>query len=236
MRSPLGHIAVVIPSRNEEQLLPLCLESVAGATAFLASHRPLIKVSITVVLDRTTDTSARLVDCHPAARSVVCDAGSVGAARDLGIRTVLAEAAEAGQDEAAVWIANTDADSTVPRGWLLTQAGLADEEWDVVVGKVQPDPNDLSDSQRALWFATHTLADGHGHIHGANLGFRAGAYAALGGFRHQPVHEDRDFVHAARTAGLRVLATDACRVTTSGRTESRVRGGFADFLANRQVS
>lgn len=236
MRHPLRHIAVVIPARNEERLLPPCLKSVAEATSHLSAHRPLITVSITVVLDRTTDSSARVVDANPPARSLICDAGNVGAARDLGIRTAVMDAVNAGQDETTVWIANTDADSTVPRGWLLSQAAFAEQEWDLVIGTVQPDPRDLTEAQRSRWFAAHTLGDGHGHIHGANLGFRAASYSSLGGFGHQALHEDRDFVRQARAAGLRLLATDACRVTTSGRTTSRIHGGFADYLATKQVS
>jgi hypothetical protein len=135
--------------------------------------------------------------------------------------------------ETSTWIANTDADSSVPPDWLCTQVRLAETGWDMVVGTVQPDPSDLPDGVLTAWHAAHILREGHRHIHGANLGFRADVHTKLGGFGGRKVHEDRDFVLAATAAGVPLLATDRVRVTTSGRLHSRVRGGFADFLAGQ---
>ena len=81
------------------------------------------------------------------------------------------------------------------------------------------------------WLERHELREGHGHVHGANLGVRADAYLAVGGFAPLAVHEDVGLVARLRDAGHPWVATDRCRVRTSGRTESRVDGGFATFLA-----
>ncbi len=232
MTSALRHLAVVVPARNEERLLPRCLNALDEAVLALHRARPGLAVSVTVVLDRTTDASASIVAGNTLARAVSCRAGNVGRARNLGIRSALRAS---GVPATSVWIANTDADSSVPENWLLPQAEAAEQGWDVLVGTVQPDASDLTEPQLARWFATHSLRDGHNHIHGANLGFGADAYAQLGGFLGAALHEDRGFVLAAAAAGLRMRATDACRVRTSGRTQSYVRGGFADYLAREVV-
>ncbi|MBG0739950.1 glycosyltransferase [Paeniglutamicibacter antarcticus] len=231
MRRPLERLAVVVPARNEERLLPDCLAALGEAAAHLHSQRPSIAVSVTVVLDRTTDGSAAVVRRYPLASALHSEAGKVGAARNAGIRNVLRRGAPA-----VIWIANTDADSMVPRNWLLVQAEAAARGWDVLAGTVQPDTSELTQEQSVRWFGSHNLREGHGHIHGANLGFRADAYLRLGGFDDVTLHEDRNFVLAAAAAGLRIRSTDAGRVRTSARTHSRVHGGFADYLAREVVA
>ncbi len=231
MRRPLERLAVVVPARNEERLLPDCLAALEKAAAHLHRERPAVAVSVTVVLDRTTDGSAAVVRRYPLATALHSEAGRVGAARNLGIRKVLRSGVPA-----AMWIANTDADSMVPRNWLLVQAEAAAQGWDVLAGTVQPDISELTQEQLVRWFGTHDLREGHGHIHGANLGFHADAYLRLGGFDDVTLHEDRNFVLAAGAAGLRIRSTDAGRVRTSARTHSRVHGGFADYLAREVVA
>jgi len=81
-----------------------------------------------------------------------------------------------------LWLANTDADSVVPRDWLIRMVDAADAGVQVVLGTVAPDV-ELPQTLRAAWIARHQLHDGHPHIHGANLGIRADTYLALGGWR-----------------------------------------------------
>src|SRR6478609_7131631 len=89
-----------------------------------------------------------------------------------------------------VWIGSTDADSAVPPDWLLTQLRYADEGVDLVLGTVRPDPAELPDPVVRRWLNRHDLADGHPHVHAANLGVRADIYRAVGGFAGVDVHED----------------------------------------------
>ena len=51
-------LAVVIPARDEEVLLPACLESVARAVVALATAHPDIETRVLVVLDSCRDGSA----------------------------------------------------------------------------------------------------------------------------------------------------------------------------------
>ncbi|WP_170133252.1 glycosyltransferase [Arthrobacter livingstonensis] len=226
MTTHIGEIAVVVPARNEAQLLPNALTSLEAAMAHFA-WKVSIPTSLTVVLDRTSDNSAQIVAHHPKVLLRHTSAGRVGAARNVGITAAMSLAKV---PPAHLWIANTDADSMVPADWLWRHYGLAMAGAHVVAGTVEPVHVDLSSAALARWFACHDLSEGHPHIHGANLGFRAEVFTKLGGFSDQSLHEDRDFVAKARTQGYAVMATDSCRVTTSGRRHSRVDGGFADFL------
>ena len=70
----------------------------------------------------------------------------------------------------------------------------------------------------------------HTHIHGANLGVRADAYLAVGGWRSLALAEDHCLWSRLRHAGYQLRSTALSRVTTSARLEGRAPGGFADTL------
>ena len=70
----------------------------------------------------------------------------------------------------------------------------------------------------------------HPHVHGANLGLRADAYLAVGGWSVPEHGEDQQLFADLRAAGYTVASPRSLVVTTSGRSRSRVRGGFADVL------
>jgi glycosyltransferase involved in cell wall biosynthesis len=223
-RVALERVAVVVPARDEEQLLPACLDSVAEAAHALARQRPELSVDVVVVLDRCTDRSAAVVAGYGAVRAVTSAAGCVGAARAAGVAAALRGAG----DPARTWVGNTDADTQVPADWLLAQVGLADEGVDLVLGTVVP--HDLETLVHMAWTQRHELAEGHRHVHGANLGVRGSAYLAAGGFAPVPLHEDVLLADAVRGTGASWVATDATRVRTASRRRSRVSGGFATYL------
>nr|WP_241769915.1 glycosyltransferase [Cellulosimicrobium sp. MM] len=53
-------VVVVVPARDEEELLPGCLAALGRATAAVARDRPGVRVAVVVVLDGCTDGSARV--------------------------------------------------------------------------------------------------------------------------------------------------------------------------------
>jgi glycosyltransferase involved in cell wall biosynthesis len=219
-------IGVVIPVRNEEELLPRCLASVAAAANSLETE-PRVQVSVAVVLDSCSDGSASAA--AEAGRDLGLDlqlletsAGNVGAARAAGVDAVLRQG--------AAWIANTDADTVVPRNWLLTQHQLATAGYGLILGTVVPDAADLTAEHLRVWHARHQLGEDHPHVHGANLGFCADAYTAAGGFAPSPVHEDVQLAGRIKAAGVPWIATDWIRAVTSGRSDGRAPDGFSAFL------
>lgn len=225
-------MAVVLPARNEEELLPAALSSVRAAARELAATRTggaRVSVSVTVVLDSCTDSSAEVVATAKDLWAPELDLrllsgsfGTVGAARAAGI---------AGQPlRPGLWIANTDADTVVPEHWLIHHYRLAAAGYGLVLGTAVPDPADLTADELRAWQQLHPLGEGHPHIHGANMGFSADAYRRAGGFAPLASHEDVDLASRIKAAGTAWTATDTMRVVTSGRRDGRAPEGFSRFL------
>ena len=220
------HTGVVIPARDEEEFLPRCLAAVAAAVNHVEAEGP-VRVSIAVVLDSCTDRSAAVAarasyDLGLELHLLETGAGNVGAARALGVESMLRLGAG--------WIANTDADTVVPGNWLLVQHELVERGYGLIMGTVVPDSADLTAEHLTIWHSRHQLIEGHPHVHGANLGFSAGAYLAAGGFMPEVAHEDVQLAERIKAAGVEWIATDWIRAVTSGRRDGRTPEGFSGFL------
>ena len=206
---------VVVPAHNEETLLPSCLSTLRQAARSVG-----IPVHVLVAADSCTDGTAGAARA-PGARVVAIRARSVGAARAAGMTELLR--LTAGSDPAAVWLATTDADTLVPPGWLQRQLARADRGWDVVLGTVTvADWSEHSPHVPAAFAARYESgARPHPHVHGANLGIRASAYLAAGGFRSLRTAEDHALVAAAARAGCSALRAGDIPVQTSARRQAR---------------
>lgn len=246
-------LAVVVPARDEEDHIRQCLSSIGRALDQIPAE---IAVAVTVVLDRCGDrTSQRthsLLDGWPQARSVqviaaqprhtrsasgpdpahtVAGAG-VGAVRDLGVRDALARLTA--QSTAATWVLSTDADTVVPSDWALAHLARADAGACGVAGLADLATLDtLTLDAHRLY--QDILSDGmdresHRHIYAANLGVRASAYLAVGGFPGDGAGEEHGLWQRLRTAGYPITASTEIRVRTSARTCGRANGGLADLL------
>jgi glycosyltransferase involved in cell wall biosynthesis len=218
-------IGVIVPAHNEQDLLPACLASLRRAARAL----PGVPVRLVVVADACGDQTAEAAR-RSGASVVRIDARSAGQARAAGARAILRRARHL--DPADLWLATTDADTLVPARWLRQQARYASQGWDAIVGTVQvTDWSGRPPGTRSLFRDRYHAGTGpHPHVHGANLGFRASAYLAAGGFPGVPTGEDHAFVAALAATGSRVLRTRALPVATSARRESRAPGGFGDYL------
>ncbi|MFI1808257.1 glycosyltransferase [Streptomyces californicus] len=238
VRAPAGAppvaVAVVIPARDEEALLPAALASVRAAAGHPGvGATPVLTV---VVADTCTDATAAVAR---AAGAQVVPVGfrNVGRSRAAGVLTALSFF---GDVPGPVWIASTDADSTVRPDWLAHQLARAAEGWDAVVGTVTadrwpPGKPHLAARYHRLYETTRPPSGRpwhHPHVHGANLGVGGRAYTAAGGFPPAALDEDRGLVDALERTGARILRTADCPVTTSTRTTPRAQGGFGDHLAN----
>lgn len=210
-------IGVIIPAHDEERWIGPCLDAVLRAAASPRLHGE--RVVIVVVLDDCSDRT----DTVAAERGVVTlavGARNVGAARAVGAEYCLAAGAR--------WLAFTDADTLVARGWLADQLALGAHAVCGTVGV--EDWGGYGHRMRRHFDATYTDANGHRHIHGANLGVSAAAYRQAGGFPALASSEDVAFVHALAASGASIAWSAAPRVVTSARRAFRAPGGFGAEL------
>ncbi|BCW49911.1 glycosyl transferase [Arthrobacter sp. StoSoilB13] len=233
-RQKIRSVAVVMPAHNEERHIGSALAALQTAADALQREHPGIGVSIAVVLDACTDRSSSITAAYTSAdlRFLPVEVGfrSTGDSRDAGIRAALERLPFAAGAGAGTWLATTDADSTVPGHWLVRQVELANAGADAILGSVEPDSRDMDEAVLERWRELHPSREDHPHIYGANLGVRASAYLAAGGFPRLRSHEDRALVERLRRLGLAVIATDTTKVTTSGRLHARAPEGFAAYL------
>jgi glycosyltransferase involved in cell wall biosynthesis len=222
----VAQVAVVIPARDEETLMPGCLEAVAVAV----DHSP-VPVRTIVVLDTCRDRTADVCASF-GVETVVVSSENVGRARHAGATRAIGGRTGTG----SIWIANTDADSRVAPDWVDQQVRLADDGADVLLGlaEVTFDVPAVVISAHRAGYQDRIRVDGtHHHVHGANLGIRASTYLAAGGFPPLTDHEDQQLVLRARALGdAAVVATTSLVVETSGRRAGRCRHGVARTMAD----
>jgi cellulose synthase/poly-beta-1,6-N-acetylglucosamine synthase-like glycosyltransferase len=223
-------VAVIVPAADEEDRIGPCLDAIDKARLdVLHSGQGVRSVEVVVVLDACRDRTASLVGQRISAghlRGVRTEFRRVGAARRAGASSALAARGRADR----LWLANTDADSLVPATWLTRMVRAANEGADAVLGTVLPGP-EMPEDLRELWLDRHELREGHPHVHGANLGIRADAYLALGGWRDDLAsHEDVDLVRRAEATGMTIRRTATIAVVTSARSAGRAPDGFARYV------
>ena len=231
----LWHIAVLIPARNEERLLPRCLNSVLRAASMLPGY---VTTDIVVVADCCTDTTEPLAldMLQGVGTSIGSSEGNVGMARALAACAALARVP---QPLERCWLANTDADCDVPDTWLLQQLQLAQEGWAAVTGIVDVDCfiEHHPAVETRFRMSYELRADGtHPHVHGANLGVRADAYLQAGGWGAQPTAEDHDLWNRLRQLPVACCSDSRLKVLTSGRRVGRAPLGFAGALAKHNLA
>jgi glycosyltransferase involved in cell wall biosynthesis len=218
----IERIGVVVPAHNEEALLPACLDALQFAASLVR-----IPVAIVVVLDSCVDRSRAIVGNAPDVSLIEVDAGNVGVARAVGTEAVLRWADGTTPDR--IWLATTDADSVVPRGWLVQQIALANAGWEVVLGTVEvTDWSEHEGDVAPRWNASYAAVEDHSHVHGANFGCSAAAYLDAGGW--PPLSIDEDVALVESLQHRRVIRTAMHPVITSARRDPRATGGFGDAL------
>jgi glycosyltransferase involved in cell wall biosynthesis len=220
-------VGVVVPAADEELVLRDCLRALRASRDDLrARYGSGFAVRVVVVLDACTDGSGRIVAEAHDVETVSISARQVGAARRAGCEHLLRDESRPGE----VWLANTDADSRVPRNWLADMVEHADAGADLVLGTVRP-ARGLSAGLRAAWYDSHVLTDGHPHVHGANFGIRADVYRTLGGWPVLATGEDETLAaRAAARPDVRVVRTARSPVSTSTRLIARAPYGFSSYL------
>jgi glycosyltransferase involved in cell wall biosynthesis len=229
MNSP-WHVAIVIPARDEQELLPRCLRSIQNARRMLPPH---VTSDLIVVADQSTDDTVKIARNFILGNGTVVETevGCVGAARALGVQRAL-ERYDGVRNRC--WLANTDADCQVPATWLQDQLRFANAGFAATAGIIDVDSFAEHESFVSERFRLSYLIhpDGtHPHVHGANLGVRADAYLQAGGWKDLSTAEDHDLWRRLQTGRYRRVSDAGLCVLTSGRRVGRAPLGFAGALA-----
>lgn len=232
-------IVVVVPARNEEQLIGASLTSVVDASRRAVQHVDRVAISVVAdsCTDRTVEIARSVLAAQPLWSVTECDLGNVALVRSLGVEVGRRLLGSVRSDR--IWMASTDADTMVPGDWLIDHVEAATRGTRALAGAVDIECFDgLPASARTFFTETYTdLLPSHGHhshVHAANLGVRLDAYDDAGGWGSLPRSEDRDLWTRLERTGALVESPSSLRVVTSGRSIGRVPGGFADCL-RRQV-
>lgn len=224
------HISVLIPARNEEDLLPRCLYSIQQARQHLPST---VTSDVIVVSDRSQDQTRTVAEAILRDSGLVLDSdsGIVGSVRGMAAAAAIQRSPRPLNH---CWLANTDADCEVPKDWLVNHLSFAERGFEAVAGIIDVD----SFVEHKQWVEgrfrlTYLIrADGsHPHVHGANLGVRADAYLIAGGWSKMQSAEDHDLWNRLRCREHLRVSDAALIVNTSGRRVGRAPSGFAEALA-----
>jgi glycosyltransferase involved in cell wall biosynthesis len=226
-RQEVTAVVVVVPARNEAGTIESCIGSIDRAAAAC----PDVPTSIVVAADCCRDaTVARARSVLTTDVDVVVLEGmwrGPSAARAAAVRLALA-----GRDPATTWLAHTDADCVVGPGWLAGHLAHAGAGFDAIAGTVLLDASASADLVTRFEAAYTLGVDAHRHVHAANLGVRADAYLAAGGWLARTVvGEEHDLWRRLGRSGFRVTQPLDVAVSTSPRRHGRVVGGFASWLA-----
>ena len=206
-------LAFVIPAYNEEALIGKCVEAVLAEVA--RSGRD---IDVVVVNNNSTDRTGEIAASYPGVRVVDEKQKGIVSARDGGFRATTAEL-----------VANIDADTMVPPGWL-----------DTVFEEFEKDPKlvclsgpyiyyDLSGWNRFLvtlfyglttliyWVNRYVLRVGS-VVQGGNFVLKRDAWIKAGGFNREIKFYGEDTDVAVRLSKVgNVKFTHKLKMLTSGR-------------------
>jgi glycosyltransferase involved in cell wall biosynthesis len=230
MRGPgrVDAVGVVIPARDEGARIGACLQALRSAIVTAG-----VRTEVCVVADQCRDDTVAVARRTMPDVLIRVPAGPVplGRVRDLGVRYVLDALSHV--DPERIWLLSTDADSVVGPQWIAQHRRFAARGLDGVAAGVELTDGRFDDAvlDRYHQHVRDGLrTPGYHHVYGANLGVRAGAYLAIGGYRPLDTGEDRDLWARVRAGGHPVVSTREPLVRTSSRTDGRARGGLADLL------
>src|ERR1700759_1082872 len=116
-------VGVIIPACNEQETIEACIASVLQALHAAEVEEYWIVVIADDCHDRTVERAQRALGSR--GEVAIVKFNSAGAARRAGVARVRVRFAE--MDLSRLWLANTDADTTVSESWIRVQLLLAEE-------------------------------------------------------------------------------------------------------------
>ena len=239
---PALRACVVVPARNEEELVTSCLEALA--TQERVAHH---EYEVLLILDRCTDETeerAREIGgVHPSLnlRFLHGPGEGSGPARKVGMDAACARLLRVGRPEGL--IACTDADTVVAPDWLAAQLRAASKGARAIGGRIElADDGSLPEhvrrrhSEEGRRRHEHLLRDPageaqHWQFSGASMTLTATVYKQVGGLEPLTALEDEHLEKVLRHHDVPIHRLLSVRVTTSPRLVGRATRGLSNDLA-----
>ena len=237
--------SVVVPARDEAELIGACLDALAAQSGVAADAYEVVLV-LDGCRDATGERAAEAAARHPALRLQVLTTAGAGAghARKTGMDLASARLLAVGRPDGLV--CSTDADTRVAGDWLAAMLRAADEGAEAIGGRIELDaagrlalPPGVLEERARLARARHdrVLAgpDGalgeHWQFSGGSLAVTAATYDRVGGLEPRAALEDEALERSLARHGVAVARPLGVRATTSARLDGRAPRGLARDLA-----
>jgi GT2 family glycosyltransferase len=246
--SPDLRACVVVPARNEEDLIGSCLRALSAQVGI-----PHEQYEVLLVLDGCEDeTEARAREVaarHPLVRLHPLEGPGKGSgpARRVGMDAACARLLEVGRTEGL--IASTDADTVAAADWLAAQLEAVSGGARAIGGRIDLADDDSLPQSVYRWHAEqgrlrhekllsdpdHAGKTEHWQFSGASLALTAEVYQRVGGLEPLVALEDEHLEHVLRQHSIPIERLLSVRVKTSPRLVGRAKRGLSYDLS-RAVS
>jgi glycosyltransferase involved in cell wall biosynthesis len=240
---PALKVSVVVPARNEEELVGSCLEALAKQQGVSPEE-----YEVLLVLDRCTDeTEARaqeIADSHSRFELHFLDGPGKGSGHARRAGMELASARLLGLGRTNGLIASTDADTVVAPDWLAAQLQAVSRGALAIGGRIELAEGSLPESifrwhtergrrrhESLLSEPDQLSKTEHWQFSGASLALTAKIYQEIGGLEPRVALEDEHLENVLRRHDVPIERLLSVRVTTSARLEGRAKQGLACDLA-----
>lgn len=237
-------ICVVVPARDEEDLIVGCLRALAMQERISPGE-----YEVLLVLDRCDDdTEARAREFarqNPSLRLHFLDGPGEGSghARRVGMDAAGERLLGLGRPDGL--IASTDADTVVAPDWLAAQLEAASRGSRAIGGRIQLlDDGTLPEDiirwhsergrrrrEKLLALPDNTGTTEHWQFSGASMSLTAETYQEVGGLEPVTALEDEALEGVLRRRGIPIDRLISVKVTTSARLVGRAERGLAHDLA-----
>jgi glucosyl-3-phosphoglycerate synthase len=242
--NPALRVCVVVPARNEEDLVGSCLRALAEQTGV-----PSEEYEALLVLDRCTDgTRARARQAaapYPSFRIHYLDGPGKGSgrARRVGMEVACDRLHALGRPHAL--ICSTDADTVVAPDWVSAQLAAAECGARAIGGRIELADDGTVPKALLEWHASRgksrhnellsePAASGrteHWQFSGASMALTAAVYRGVGGIDPREALEDEQLERVLRAHGIPIERLLSVRVATSPRLVGRANLGLARDLS-----